>query len=230
VIAWAEWNKGRPGPVELTKSTVDFPAARLRIAVNQDFRLYASVTRGTFKLFHGETLLTSDTGPTLRLKDGRVAVIQGEIADGASADAVTIIGDMTWAKTERMTPIRSIVLRTIMLTIGRFAPNLIRSLLQRRLVALKSKAPFSFTRTIELGSSGLRVRDEIAPHEGWSSVERIGVGGFQLPITTAMGRVWQPAQLQPWEDWTERLGALGASQPLIVERVFSEVGTQQCAA
>ena len=230
LIAWAEWNKRRPGPVELLQSSGDFPRAHLRIAVNQDFRLYAGLTRGAFKLFHGETLLKSDTGPTLRLRDGRVAVIHGEADAGSSAETFTVAGSMTWAKTERMTPLRSIVLRSIMLTVGRFAPNLIRSLLQRRLVALKSRAPFSFTRTMELSSSGLRLRDEIKPHEGWSSVERIGVGGFQLPITTAMGRVWQPAQLQPWEDWTDRLAALGADQPLIVERVFSEVGTQQCAA
>jgi hypothetical protein len=117
-----------------------------------------------------------------------------------------------------------------MLTVGRFAPNLIRSLLQRRLVTGKSEAPFSVHRTASWCGNGLKVRDEIVPADGWQAVKRIGVGGFQLPITTAMGRVWQPAQLQPWEDWTGRLAELGPNQPLVVERTFSEVQAQQCAA
>jgi len=231
LVAWAEWNERRPVPIAPVEKSLSFPEARLAIQVHRDFRLYCGLDRGAFKLFHGDRLVTSDTGPTLKMRDGRVAVIRSDDAvETTPGAAMRIAGSMAWAKTELLTPFRSAVLRLIMLTIGRFAPNLVRSLLQRRLVSLNASAPYFATRTIGWTRNGLSVRDEIVPRSGWGSVERAGVGGFQVPMTTVMARVWQPAQVQPWEDWTDRLTALGPGEPLVVERSFTETGSQRCAA
>lgn len=232
LIAWAEWNERRPGPAPLAKKSMAFPEARLRVDVHREFRLYCGLDRGAFKLFQGERLLTSDTGPVLKMRDGRVAVFHTDCVVTAPhpGELFRIHGLMVLAKTDVLTPFRSVVLRTIMLTVGRFAPNLVRSLLQRRLVKLNKKAPFLAIREIGWTSEGLRVRDEIVPKNGWKSVELAGVGGFQVPMTTVMARVWQATQVQPWEDWSERLDRLEANEPLIVERIFSDAGSQRCAA
>jgi hypothetical protein len=232
LIAWAEWNDRRPGPAPFVKQSMAFPEARLRVDVRGDFRLYCGLDRGAFKLFQGARLVTSDTGPALKTRDGRVAVFHTDcIVEAPHPDEILRIhGLMAWAKSDLLTPFRSVVLRLIMLIVGRFAPNLVRSLLQRRLVKLNKKAPFLAIRTIGWTSNGLRVKDEIVPKNGWKSVEQAGVGGFQVPMTTVMARVWQAAQVQPWENWSEQLAILGPSEPLIVERTFSGTGSQRCAA
>ena len=39
-------------------------------------------------------------------------------------------------------------------------------------------------------------------------------------LTTAMARVWEPAQFQEWRDLTERLASLAPNEPLVVRQVL----------
>jgi hypothetical protein len=221
LIAWAEWRDLRPGPIALASATRRFDETRLLVDVHGDTRLHLGWSRGgAFKLFHGETLLVSDTGPALATRDGKSAVthLAGPTDASIEADRIVIAGRLAWARTALLTPVKSIVLRLVMLTAGRFCPNLVRRLLQRILVTGRRDAPFAFRRELIWHDGAWTITDTIMPERGWGKVRALGIGHSQLSTTTVMARVWQPAQIAPWIDLSERIAGLKGNTPLIVTR------------
>lgn len=221
LLGWREWRAERPGPVALPSGRREFPDARMLVDAHGDTRLYFGWSRGgAFRLFAGERLLLADSGPTLRLADGRVAVthIEGDNRVTLEGDRIAVEGRMAFAKSTLLTPAKSIVLRAVMLTLGRFFPDLVRRLLQKLLVTGRSEAPFAFSRTLTWNGEGWTIADTITPDRGWGDVAAAGIGGFQSSLTTVMAKVWQPAQLQPWTDLTAQVRALSGTAPLVVER------------
>ncbi len=152
-----------------------------------------------------------------------VLVVALQMADGRNQqrveeDGLVVYGRMGWAKQARLSPMKMIVLRCVMLTVGRAFPNAVRRLLQRLLVTGKSRAPFRFKRMIAWEQDGLKVYDEVRANRGWQAVKRAGIGGHQTSIAVVMSRVFEPSQLQPWQDISDRLKDLPADAPLTVER------------
>jgi hypothetical protein len=225
LIAWREWQDARPGPLALAKGWRDFPEARLRVQQQGPLRLFAGWSRGcALRLFEGERLLLADTGVALRLAGGRVAVthLEGSSLTERSETALDVAGEMRLAKSALLSPARSILLRAFMLCFGRFFPDLVRRLLQRLLVTGARPAPFRFRRRLEWQTDGsLEILDEIVAEDGWGDVMEAGRGGFQVSMTTVMARVWEPAQLQPWEDLTARFRALSPGEPFVQRRRIS---------
>ena len=132
-------------------------------------------------------------------------------------DEIVVRGSLGWAKQERMTTGKLVVLRLLMLAVGRFFPNLVRRLLQRRLITGKRDAPFSFERRLHWGEQGWRVTDVVRAAD-WSRVESVGVGGHQTSIYVAMSRTFQVGQLAPWIDLTARVARLRRGEALVLER------------
>lgn len=221
--AWAEWRTERPVALPLPEGRTHFPGARLLVDHAPGSRLFVGTARGgAFKLFDDRALVISDTGPTLATRAGRVAVthLEGSRLIADEPGRLVIEGRMAWAKSARLTPAKSVVLRLLMLGIGRFFPDLIRRLLQAVLVTGRKDAPFAFRRTFERAPGGWTVRDDIVPDEGWRDIATAGISGFQTSTTTIMARVWAPDQAQPWLDLTDRVAALQGKEPLVVERRF----------
>jgi hypothetical protein len=193
--------------------------------------LIAALGRGgIFKLFRNGSLVVSDTGPTLKVKHkDRVAVthLKDSGSINFSDDEITVKGRFAWAKTARLTPIKNVMLRLLMLSLGRFSPNLVRRLLQYLLVTGRAEAPFRYVRVFRPIVGGWSVRDEITPDRGWSQVSEAGIGGFQTSMTTVMARVFQLEQLHPWIDLSNQLTDLGEGKPLSIERQF---GSESCDA
>jgi hypothetical protein len=221
LLAWREWREERPGPLALPQGRRVFEEARLLVDGRSGQRLYLATSRGgAFRLFDGDRLLLADTGIALGLHGGKVAVCHLEAHNEVSLgeDEIVVAGRMAYAKSARLTPFKSIALRGLMLTVGRFFPDLIRRLLQKMLVTGRNEAPFSFSRTLRWSDARWHVRDEIRSDRGWKGVVKAGTGGFQSSLTTVMARIWQPAELQPWLDLTDRVSALARDEPLVVER------------
>jgi hypothetical protein len=136
-----------------------------------------------------------------------------------SEDEITIQGQLGWAKQKQMTPINLMILRVVMLTVGRFFPNLIRKLLQKVLITGKKNSPFSFRRRLWWNDGQWCVTDELeAP--SWQNVVGAGVGCDQTSIYVVMSRTFQRGQLQPWLDLTGEVKALVPGEPLKLERRF----------
>jgi hypothetical protein len=227
LLAWREWQETRPAPLTFADGLHDFAEARLRIQQRGALRLICGWSRGgAFRLFDGERLLRADTGPSLRLTDGRVAIanLDGAEVVERTADRLVVEAPLAYAKCALLTPAKSIVLRAIMLTAGRFFPDLVRRGLQKLLVTGRKDAPFRFRRTLSWEGDALIVEDELRAEQGWASVAEAGQSGFQVGITTVMARVWEPAQFQEWQDLTARIAALGDDEPLVVRRTFRSQG------
>jgi hypothetical protein len=223
LLAWREWQAQRPAPLAFGEGLHDFPDAKLRVQQRGTLRLFCGWSRGgAFRLFDGGRLLWADTGPSLRLTDGRVAIAN---LDGAqiverTADRLVVEAPLAFAKSALLTPAKSIVLRAIMLSAGRFFPDLVRRGLQKLLVTGRKDAPFHFRRTLLWEDDALIVEDELRASQGWHSVAEAGQSGFQVGLTTVMARAWEPAQFQEWQDLTGQIAALAPDEPLVVRQVF----------
>ncbi len=224
LLAWKEWHAGRPPTLRAASGTHDLPGARLRVQENGAYRLYCGWSRGAaFRLYHDDRLVRADTGPALRTNDGRMAVshLEGARLLSVDADQITVEAPMGWAKTTRLTPLKSVILRTLMLGFGRFYPDLIRRLLQKMLVTGKKDAPFVHRRQLSWCADGLRIIDEITPETGWDAIASIGIGHHQSSVTTIMARVWQSDQFDYWDDYSARLESVRGATPIRIERIAS---------
>lgn len=223
LLAWREWQEARPGPLAFTEALHDFPEAQVRVQQRGALRLVCGWSRGgAFRLFDGETLLRADTGPSLRLADGRVAIanLDGARVVERNEDRLVVEAPLAYAKSALLTPFKSIVLRAIMLTAGRFFPDLVRRMLQKLLVTGRKDAPFRFRRTLAWEGEALVVEDVLHAENGWGMVAEAGQSGFQVGLTTVMARVWEPAQFQEWQDLTQQVAALAPEEPLVVRQAF----------
>ncbi len=221
LTTWAEWRDTRPGPIALPGATRRFDEAQLLVDVHDDTRLHLGWSRGgAFKLFDREALIASDTGPALVTHGGESAVVhlEGPVETSIEDDRVVIAGRMAWTRATLLTPLKSIALRLVMLSAGRFCPDLVRRLLQRLLVTGRRDAPFTFRRELIWHDGGWTITDRITPDRDWRKVRAIGIGDSQVSTTTVMARVWQPAQLAPWIDLSDRTAGLNGATPLIITR------------
>lgn len=223
LLAWREWQETRPAPLTFTEGLSDFPEAKVRVQQRGKLRLICGWSRGgAFRLFDGNKLLRADTGPSLRLTDGRLAIanLDGAEVVERSEDRLVVEAPLAYAKSALLTPAKSIVLRAIMLTAGRFFPDLVRRALQKLLVTGRTDAPFRFRRTLMWQGEELIVEDDLRALQGWQMVAEGGQSGFQVGITTVMARVWEPAQFQEWQDLTAEIAALAPDEPLVVRQTF----------
>jgi hypothetical protein len=223
MLAWREWHERRPARLPVPEGRQLFDGACLLVDARAGTTLYCGWSRGAaFRLYDGDRLLVSDTGPTLVTRRGRVAVthLEGPTELSIGDDHVEAAGVMAWAKSARLTPGKSALLRLLMLTLGRLWPHLVRRFLQTVLVTGRRDAPFRFRRRIAWRDGGWDVVDAISPRAGWGQIRAAWIGGYQTSVTTVMARVWQADQLTLWLDLGDRLAGLEEGQPLVVERRF----------
>ncbi|MGH6824126.1 hypothetical protein [Methyloceanibacter sp.] len=221
LLAWQYFRSERPVPVLRPPGRVWYDEARLLIDRRGSNALFVALGKGgALKLFQDDRLAHSDTGPTLLMKGGRVAVTHLEVDNKiiVHGDELVVEGQMAWAREAKLTPLKTIMLRTVMLIAGRFCPDLMRRLLQRLLVTGRTNAPFRFRRELLWNGVAWSIKDTIWAERGWADVAKAGVDGFQTSITTVMARVFDLNQLQPWLDLTSRLQSLRYDEPLVIEQ------------
>jgi hypothetical protein len=127
LLAWREWQEARPAePHRPFSGRIAYPGARLLLDERNGTRLYLATSRGgALRLFDGERLLLADTGISLSTAKGKVAVchLEGQNAVEIEADRIRISGAMAFAKSARLTPFKSMVLRGLMITLGPLLPG-----------------------------------------------------------------------------------------------------------
>lgn len=187
--------------------------------------LYLAINKGgVFKLFRDGKLVASDTQFSLLVSDGKKAKnAVGHLVDTyeyeLGENEIIIHGHLGWAKQKLMTPLNLIILRGVMLTVGRFFPNLIRKILQKMLITGKQKAPFKFVRRLQWIDGQLQITDSLSA-ESWDKVLSAGIGCDQTSIYVVMSRTFQAGQLQPWLDLTAEIKRLSPGESLTVQRIL----------
>ncbi|MBE9125830.1 MULTISPECIES: hypothetical protein [unclassified Coleofasciculus] len=225
LLTWRDFVPDRPAPTPRLTGRVWFKEAQVLIDRRQDTELYLALNKGgVFKVFRGNQLVASDTQFSLQVKAGsKVKNAVGHLVDSYAVkvddDEIMIEGELGWAKQKQMTPLNLMILRLVMLTVGRFFPNLIRKLLQKMLITGKNKAPFHFRRRLEWQDGHWYVSDELQA-KSWQEVIAAGMGGDQTSIYVVMSRTFQKGQLQPWLDLTDEVKKLDGYEWLKLERNF----------
>ena len=197
--------------------------AKLLIDRRDGTELYLALNKGgVFKLFRDGELIASDTQFSLQVQEGStiknaVGHLISDYTIDVEPDEILIRGQLGWAKQKQMTPVNLMILRVVMLTAGRFFPNLIRKTLQKILIVGKSDAPFQFSRQLRWSNGRWIVSDELKAND-WKHVVSAGIGCDQTSIYVVMSRTFQVGQLQPWLDLTKTVKQLQANQPLQIER------------
>ncbi|MEL6165121.1 MAG: hypothetical protein AAFR37_15655, partial [Cyanobacteria bacterium J06628_3] len=229
LLAWRDFVEERPSDI-ISKNNQDnqnnriwLQNAKILIDRRQNTQLYLALNKGgVFKLFRDNKLVVADTQISLQVSDkGKIKNAVGHLVSpyriNIKDDEITISGNLGWAKQKQMTPVNLMILRIVMLTIGRFFPDLIRKLLQRVLIVGKNDAPFWFTRRFFWENGKWCVVDKLEA-KTWNNVLSAGIGCDQTSIYVVMSRTFQKSQLQPWLDFTEEVKKLAPSQPLKIER------------
>lgn len=225
LLAWQDFVEQRPPLLPLPEGQIWLKQARVLIDRRQGTDLYLALNKGgVFKLFRDSQLVASDTQFSLQVQQGgklknAVGHLVSDYTVEVDQDEIVIRGQLGWAKQKQMTPLNLLVLRGVMLTVGRFFPNLIRTILQKLLIVGKSDAPFQFVRQLRWQDGHWQVRDELRA-AGWDSVVSAGIGCDQTSIYVVMSRTFQVGQLQKWTDLTAQVRQLAPGESLKLERLL----------
>jgi hypothetical protein len=190
-----------------------------------NYELYMALNKGgVFKLFRNNQLIISDTQFSLLVHEGNkyqnaVGHLVGNYQFRVNENEISIQGQLGWAKQKQMTPLNLLILRIVMLTLGRFFPNLIRTLLQKILIVGKKNAPFRFRRQLRWEDGHWYVLDELQA-KTWENVTAAGIGCDQTSIYVVMSRTFQQSQLQPWLDLNQEVKKIAPGESLKLERHF----------
>ncbi len=224
LLAARDFADARPVVAERPVGRVHLENAGILIDRRAGAELYVALNKGgVYKFFRDGRLVASDTQVSLLVREGSklrnaVAHLVGDYSPEVGANRIVVSGDLGWAKSKDMTPLRLMVLRVIMLGGGRFFPDLVRKLLQKVLITGKKAAPFRFERVMEWTDGGeLRVGDRVSGAD-WSGVERAGIGCDQTSIYVVMSRTFQAGQMLPWLDLAAGLASAKRDGALTHER------------
>ncbi len=223
LLAWRDFATERPNLSPRLEGQVWLKDAQILIDRREDTELYLALNKGgVFKLFRNSKLVCSDTQFSVQLQaKNKIKNAVGHLVDEyeikVTPDEIIIKGKLGWAKQKQMTPGNLLILRIVMLTVGRFFPDLIRKLLQKVLITGKTKAPFEFERKLSWQEGQWRITDELKS-SAWKQVQSLGIGGDQTSIYVVMSRTFQIGQLQPWLDLTAKVKGLSPGEVLEVER------------
>ncbi|WP_416671695.1 hypothetical protein [Egbenema bharatensis] len=223
LLAWQDFVEIRPVVQPRRNEQIWLQKARMIIDRREQTELYLALNKGgVFKLFRNNQLIASDTHFSLQVREGgkiknAVGHLVSDYTVEVGLDEILIRGQLGWAKQKQMTPLNLMILRMVMLTVGRFFPNLIRSLLQKILIVGKADAPFQFSRQLQWQNGRWQITDELKANT-WENVIAAGIGCDQTSIYVVMSRTYQVGQLQGWLDLTDRVQKLGLSDALVVKR------------
>lgn len=225
LLAWKHFVAHRPELPSRPQGQVYLKNAQIVIDRRNDYELYLALNKGgVLKLFYQDHLVVSDTQFSLTYQDGKklknaVAHLIDHYSVKVDEHQIVINGELGWAKQKQMTPLNLLILRLVMLSFGRFFPNLIRKLLQKMLITGKQKAPFSFKRELTWVEGQWQIIDSLNA-VSWQNVVDLGIGCDQTSIYVVMSRTFQLGQLQPWLDLTDKIKQLSNDQALTLTRKY----------
>lgn len=222
LLAWKNFVSERPGLTPRPEGRFHFKNAGLLVDRRDGTELYLALNKGgVFRFFRDGQLVASDTQVSLRIQEKKVrtavAHLVGNYETELGKDAIRVGGSLGWAKQKMMNPFNLVVLRFLMLSVGKYFPDLIRKLLQKVLITGKTQAPFKFQRTIRWDQGELVVSDTVHA-ESWARVLSAGIGNSQTSIYVVMSRTFQAGQMDRHIDLSSLVKTLRQGEPMQIER------------
>ncbi len=203
--AYEDYFPERPANInERSNFTKWFSDAKIAVCKTD---IYYGVTNlakgGVIKVFNADKAICSDTGLIGELNDGTVLVShltdkQNIIEVNLEKREFRVKGNLFKRKTKLPTPFKQIIFRILLLTIGRFSANLVRSLLQKMLITGKPRTKYRFERTIRFNDNNLEIEDRLLGNT--PDFERLSVGSDCTSIYVANSNVYQESVLCEWKD------------------------------
>ena len=226
-MAWRDYLTQRPAIKPRPSGRFWLQEGGILIDRRDKTELYLALNKGgVFKLFCQGKLIASDTQFSLQVKNKNTTKnAVGHLIDNyksiISQDSIIIKGSLGWAKQNQMSTFNLMILRLVMLSFGRFFPNIIRKLLQKVLITGKKSAPFNFQRQFQWQYGYWQVTDRLSANT-WNNVISGGIGIDQTSIHVVMSRTFQMGQLHSWLDLTNKIKQLSPSQNLEIKRNLIE--------
>jgi hypothetical protein len=225
LLAWHDFIPARPLLKPRPQGRFWLPEGGILIDRRDNTELYLALNKGgVFKLFRDGKLILSDTQFSLQVQVGKqIKNAVGHLVSNyhiqLEDDQIAIAGSLGWAKQKQMNSFNLIVLRLVMLSFGRFFPNLIRKILQKVLITGKQQAPFTFSRRLSWQDGAWQITDELTA-ASWNDVIAADLGCDRTSIYVVMSRTFQPGQLQPALDVTDQLNKLNSGETFRLIRVL----------
>lgn len=224
--AWRDYSPDRQPAVALPESTEStwFPGAKLLVVRTPRYHAVVAANKGgVFKAVAPGGPVASDTGLIGELHGGKVVVshIVDRNASRRTPDNLEIemAGHFHRRRAPLPTPLKQIVFRLLLLTVGRFNANLVRSMLQKILITGKSRQPIRWRRRMRFDDAGMDVIDEvhILAKRG-VRFKRLAAGSDATSIYVANSNVYQDSVLLPWTWFDERVAELNKTRNVRLQR------------
>src|SRR5690606_37613503 len=137
------------------------------------------------------------------LEDGRVVVTHivenNEITQDEANSRIEMSGQFNRRRSPLPTPFKQLVFRVLLLTIGRFNANMVRSLLQKILITGKARVPIRWHRAIKFDDDSINITDRVEVQEKGIRFKRLASGSDATSIYVANSNVYQDSVLLPWQ-------------------------------
>jgi len=206
--ACLDYHPDRPAPINERPNFFRwFPGAKIAVCKTDRYYAVSNLSKGgVTKVFDDEGPVGSDTGLIGQLDDGRVIVShlvdeQNRISVDEKKREAGVSGVFSYRRTKLSSPFKLVIFRMLLLTIGRFAPNLTRSLIQKLLITAKPRTSYGFTRKLKFMEDVVEIEDQI---KGPVSLKRLSAGSDATSIYVANSNVFQESVLVcPWVNASE---------------------------
>lgn len=180
-----------------------FPGAKIVICKTDNYYAVANLAKGGItKVFDEEGTLGSDTGLIGELHDGTVLIShlmdeRNIIEAKPSEREFRVRGNLSKRSVKLPTPFKQIIFRIILLTVGRFNPNLIRFILQKLLITGKPRTKYKFERVLRFKEKYVEIEDKLLGDH--PDFKKLSVGSDATSIYVANSNVYQESILCEWK-------------------------------
>lgn len=181
-----------------------FEKARMCVEIAPKYHAVVNLGKGgVVKVTSERGPVYSDTGLIARNANGQVIVSHivddYQVRVDLPAHRLSVSGQMCERRQKLATPLTQIIFRLVNITIGRFAPNLLRAMLQKVLITGKRRTQYRFAREFTFALDGIEIRTRLDRSQDLPPIESVHLGSDATSIYVANSNVYQKSVLLPWQ-------------------------------
>ncbi|QGJ68739.1 Hypothetical protein PBC10988_4010 [Planctomycetales bacterium 10988] len=237
--SFLRWTPERAVRNEKDKETKVFNTAQIWVKkTSNDGHLLASTVvsaarGGIVKVTLAENQVFTDCGLLFETNRGKFLTTQKHslsrlfyVDENEKNGKIEVSGFAHECKFETVTPSKSILLRIVMLSIGRFFRDFVRNLLQKRLITGRKKSSLFFKRHFywkkrdRSEPDELKIIDHLRLDDPKLEMKRMAFASDLQTSYVAATNIYQASILQPWQELPEACQHLNRHREVIIERIL----------